>query len=131
AIFPFEPAVYAGTGLRVEFVGHPLLDRLPPRVPRDARDARRRLGLSDAGRVVALLPGSRRNELRDSLPLQLGAARLLRDADSGLEIARALGPTLPRAALDEQLEREPAAQGPPLRGFGGATHSVLRAAAAV
>src|SRR4029453_19525336 len=107
-------------------VAPPLLDRRPPRVPGAAREARRRLGLSDAGRVVALLPGSRRNELRDSLPLQLGAARLLREADSGLEIALALAPSLPRAALDEELQREPAARGRPPRGFDGATHDAPR-----
>jgi lipid-A-disaccharide synthase len=131
AIFPFEPGVYAGTGLRVEFVGHPLVDRLPPRAPGDAREARRRLGLGETGRLLALLPGSRRNELRDSLPLQLGAARLLREADPALGLALALAPSLSRADLDAALAREPAARGLPLRVFEGVTYDVVRAADAV
>ena len=45
-IFPFEPAVYAGTGLAVDFVGHPLLDRLAPlAAATDSASARRALGL--------------------------------------------------------------------------------------
>lgn len=132
AIFPFEPQVYAGSGLRVEFVGHPLVDRIPPPAgPAEGREARRRLGLPEAARVVALLPGSRRNELRSSLPLQLGAAQLLRQWDPALRFALALAPSLPRAALDAQLAAEPAAPGLALDVFEGATYDVVRAADAV
>ncbi|MEN8159464.1 MAG: glycosyltransferase, partial [Myxococcota bacterium] len=62
-IFPFERDVYAGTGLAVDFVGHPLLDRLAPlaRVERGA--ARRALALDEERPLVLLLPGSRRNEI--------------------------------------------------------------------
>ena len=129
AIFPFEPQVYAGSGLPVEFVGHPLVDRIPPPSgPGECREARRRLGLPETGRVVALLPGSRRNELRSSLPLQLAAARLLSERDPGLRFALALAPSLPRAVLDAQLAALPAARGLPLDVFEGATYDVVRAA---
>jgi lipid-A-disaccharide synthase len=128
AIFPFEPAAYAGTGLPVEFVGHPLVDRIAPAGPADRSDARERLGLPATRPLVALLPGSRRNELRASLPLQLGAARLLHREDSRLAFALALAPSLSREALDAQLAADPAAQGLPLRVFEGATYDVVRAA---
>jgi lipid-A-disaccharide synthase len=131
AIFPFEPRVYAGTGLPVEFVGHPLLDRIPPPRAADRADARRRLALPAEGLAVALLPGSRRNELRASLPLQLGAARLLREAEPGLEAVLALAPSIPREVLDAQLDAEPAARGLPLRIVEGATYDAVRAADAV
>jgi lipid-A-disaccharide synthase len=62
------------------------------------------------------------------LPLQLGAARLLADADPALAVVLALAPSLPREALDAQLAREPAAEGLPLRVFEGATYDVVRAA---
>ena len=75
-IFPFEPAVYAGTGLAVDFVGHPLVDRLRPlAAASDRAAARRALGLDAERPLVLLLPGSRRNEVRTTLPLQLAAAR--------------------------------------------------------
>lgn len=129
-IFPFEPAVYAGTGLPVEFVGHPLVDRLPEAeagaVARAA--ARRRLGLDGSARVVALLPGSRRNELRDSLPLQLATARALAAADPALHFLLALAPSLARESLDALLAREPAAAGLPLAVVERATYDAVRAA---
>ncbi|MDH3209620.1 MAG: lipid-A-disaccharide synthase, partial [Burkholderiaceae bacterium] len=56
-VFPFEPALYAEHGVAATYVGHPLADVIPLKVPRDAsRDA---LGLSGEDTVVALLPGSR------------------------------------------------------------------------
>ncbi|HEX2484591.1 MAG TPA: lipid-A-disaccharide synthase [Myxococcota bacterium] len=129
-IFPFEPAVYAGTGLRVEFVGHPLVDRLPEReAGPDARAAARaRLGIEPAAPVVALLPGSRRNELRDSLPLQLETARLLARRDPALRVLLALAPSLARADLDRLLADAPAAAGVPLQVVERATYDAVRAA---
>ena len=61
-LFPFETEPYRAAGLRAEFVGHPLADRLPE-VP-DRAAARRALHLQEHDTVVALLPGSRASELR-------------------------------------------------------------------
>jgi len=61
-IFPFEPAYYEGRELRCEFVGHPLADEFPLEIDRAAQ--RERLGLEADARVLALLPGSRMQELR-------------------------------------------------------------------
>ncbi len=69
-IFPFEVEAFRGTGLRVDFVGHPLVDettaalRAPPV----------ELPWRGAGPRVALLPGSRRQEIRRILPALVGAA---------------------------------------------------------
>ena len=127
AIFPFEPREYAGSGLRVEFVGHPLVDRIAPPAAAERAAARARLGLG-AGPWVALLPGSRRNELAASLPLQLAAARLLYERDPSLGFALALAPSLSREALDARLAALPDARAIPLRVFEGATYDVVRAA---
>jgi len=61
-IFPFEPAYYEGLDLRCEFVGHPLADEFPLEIDRAAQRAR--LGIAPDARVLALLPGSRMQELR-------------------------------------------------------------------
>ncbi len=67
-IFPFEPAVYAGTPLPVEFVGHPLLQALAPyRQQQVTRDPN----------LLLLLPGSRGGELHRILPTLLQTAGLL------------------------------------------------------
>jgi len=78
-ILPFEPAFYRGSGARASYVGHPILDRLAARGAELSRErARASLGLPAAARVIALLPGSRRGELRQGLDLFLETARRLR-----------------------------------------------------
>ena len=61
AMFPFEPALYAKSGLPVTYVGHPLADIIPLKVDKAA--AKAQLRLPSRKLVVALLPGSRRSEL--------------------------------------------------------------------
>src|SRR5919112_1035977 len=61
-IFPFEPALLAEHGIAASYVGHPLADVIPMTPDRAA--ARTALGLDADAPVVALLPGSRRSELR-------------------------------------------------------------------
>jgi len=66
ALFPFETAIYEHHQVPVRFVGHPLADT----IGLDAGDALQRerareaLRLETNGRVIALLPGSRRDEIR-------------------------------------------------------------------
>jgi lipid-A-disaccharide synthase len=73
AIFPFEPAWYARRvpQFRVEFVGHPILDR--HRVWRERIDARP-VEPKQPARIL-LLPGSRVGEINHHLPVVVGAAR--------------------------------------------------------
>jgi lipid-A-disaccharide synthase len=65
-IFPFEESIYRQAGIPVEWVGHPLLDLAEPPQPRGSFLVR--AGLDPSRPVVALLPGSRRNEVRAILP---------------------------------------------------------------
>lgn len=73
--FRFNARVYEKAGLPAAFFGHPMVDLFTP--PLAADQARERLGLP-AGRYVALLPGSRTQEVRLLLPLLMEAARRLR-----------------------------------------------------
>ena len=65
-IFPFEQRFYEEAGVPVTFVGHPLLELAAPAEPRDI--FLRAHGLDPSRPLVAMLPGSRRNELRMILP---------------------------------------------------------------
>lgn len=65
-IFPFEEPCLRALGLDARYVGHPLMDR-PELITQSA--ARRQLGIADADRVIALLPGSRTQELTRHWPL--------------------------------------------------------------
>jgi len=106
-IFPFEVGVYAGSGLRVDFVGHPLVD--PLRAVRERIDraaARAALGVSPEQPLVLLLPGSRHNELRYGLPLQLESAARLRALVPEVVFAVAVAPSLRRADVDAVLAKQ-------------------------
>lgn len=72
SIFPFEKDWYAARvpKLRVEFVGHPMIGRSPKSKVRSPK--------SEAGPHVALLPGSRWDEVRRHWPVVTGAFQLLR-----------------------------------------------------
>jgi lipid-A-disaccharide synthase len=99
-IFPFEPAVYAGTGVPVEYVGHPLVERLRAAAAIDRDRARRELTLPAGARIVALLPGSRASELRNLLPLHLEVARVLHARDPRIHFVLPRAPSLTREALE-------------------------------
>lgn len=71
-IFPFEEELYRREGVDVVFVGHPLLELARPSAPRT--DLAREFGLEPERPVVALLPGSRPNELERLTPVLLEAA---------------------------------------------------------
>ncbi len=59
-LLPFETDFYEAHGVNARFVGHPLADAIPTEV--DSAAARAALGLPAQGKVLALLPGSRRSE---------------------------------------------------------------------
>lgn len=61
-IFPFEPALLAQHGIESTYVGHPLANVIPM-LP-DRSKARAALGLADSDQVVAILPGSRKSEIK-------------------------------------------------------------------
>lgn len=71
-IFPFEEPIYRQAGVPVTFVGHPLLDLIPPPVARSAFFPQ--VGLRTDRRTIALLPGSRPNEVKQILPTLVQAA---------------------------------------------------------
>jgi lipid-A-disaccharide synthase len=88
-IFPFEAAIYEKAGVPVEFVGHPLIDLAKPTAARDRFLAAR--GLAPSAPTVAILPGSRPNEVSRILPDLAAAARLIRRdvPDAQFVVARA------------------------------------------
>jgi lipid-A-disaccharide synthase len=88
-IFPFEDELYRRSAIPVRFVGHPLVDLARPTVGRDV--FRREFGLEPTAPLVALLPGSRPNEVSRILPvLGQAAARVAAVVpDAQFVIARA------------------------------------------
>lgn len=71
-IFPFEVEVFKGVDLKVDFVGHPMVDEL-----REFRAKAPEPLPWNGKKKIALLPGSRRQEIIYILPGLLEAAQLL------------------------------------------------------
>lgn len=98
AVFPFEADFYRQFGIEVESVGYPLIDRvkndLNPQVYRD------RLGLYPGQKLVALLPGSRRQEILRLLGPMLEAAKII-DPEQRIKWV------LPQAASISREDLEP------------------------
>jgi lipid-A-disaccharide synthase len=80
-IFPFEKSLYEPSGLKTEFVGHPMIRELE----------RHRTGAERDPELVALLPGSRGREVKRNFPVMLGAASLLRARDQKLRFEASAG----------------------------------------
>ena len=78
ALFPFEPALYAGTRVGVTYVGHPLADMIPAEL--DKSQARAQLRLPPGRPIVAVLPGSRKSEVDYMGDVFVRAALRLRQA---------------------------------------------------
>lgn len=83
-LFPFEVEIYEKEGVPVTYVGHPLAQLIPMRP--DKASARRRLGLDDDARVLAVMPGSRSSEIRLLGPRFLQAVQILQRRDKNLQI---------------------------------------------
>ncbi len=78
-IFPFEEKWYRERGIEAEYVGHPLADLPRPQGPFGLLSVRpkQREGSNPPEHVIALLPGSRRQEIDHNLPTMLQAAAQL------------------------------------------------------
>lgn len=125
AIFPFEAAHFEGTGLKVSFAGHPLVDEAaavraepPPDLPWHGKPR------------VAILPGSRPSEIERMLPVMGAAARRVerRFPRAGFIVAC---PGQEQAKLVEQLRGSIEGPARPAVVTGHTRHVLLQADAAL
>ena len=109
-IFPFEAPFYEEAGVPVTFVGHPLIDMIGPDEPRETFMPAH--ALDPAHPLVALLPGSRHNELRTILPDLVRASGLIAAGVPDAQFIIARAPHLSDEAF-ASLDRWPANAQPP------------------
>jgi lipid-A-disaccharide synthase len=124
-IFPFEEKVYRDAGVPVDFVGHPLVDIVRPTMNREEFAAHH--GIDPEHPIVALLPGSRRNEIARIYPVVLHACELLaRDMKpfGGLQFVHAAAPGLEPALFASYGDRP----GAHIKRIEGAAYDALAAA---
>ncbi|MBY5927813.1 lipid-A-disaccharide synthase [Halomonas sp. DP8Y7-3] len=103
---PFEAAFYVKHRVPVAFVGHPLADELP--LVNDRQSARRAFGLEPDEEVLALLPGSRRNELRFMAATFVEAAQRLVETRERLRVVIPAATPERRQELEVLLQQRPA-----------------------
>ena len=119
AILPFEEPLYRKAGVRCTFVGNPLLDEVAPSYDREA--LRRQFGLSDAGPVIGLFPGSRKGELLEHIPLLLETVRRLAERHPGIQFLLAQASSIQDAFLADLLKQSPV----PIRVFRNQASEVM------
>ncbi len=111
-IFPFEEELYRRAGVPVEWVGHPLVDLACSTQPRST--FLRAHGLIEQAPVVALLPGSRANELERIVPVLASALPLIRARVPGVQFVVARAPNLPDRLFAPLIEWQPAGASSPV-----------------
>jgi len=99
-ILPFEKAIYDERGIDAVFVGHPKADSLPTNP--DVEEVRRTLGLSEYT-VLAVLPGSRSNEVKRLGPIFAAAAALLAAENDALRFVTPVASAKLRPIIEQQL----------------------------
>ena len=98
AILPFEAQFYQKHGHKAVFVGHPLANKIP--LDPDVKGARKTLGITGEKPVIALLPGSRRQEIERLLPIFLAALERLKQSGYELEVVLPLAKSSLRPSLN-------------------------------
>jgi lipid-A-disaccharide synthase len=121
-VFPFEVPIYRDAGVDVEYVGHPLADLAVCNMTNE--EARESIGVSRENTCVALLPGSRSEELRRLLPPMAQAAGLLQKRlGKALEVLLPAADTVEDNLIDELLSGSPL----DIKVIRGRLHETLRA----
>ena len=121
-LFPFEIPFYEAAGVDVEWVGHPLLDIVKATLSREV--ACQQFGLKPKQKIIALLPGSRRDEVRKLLPPLLASAQLLQKEIPDLQFVIPLAPGMDQKTLSPWMRRISL----PVKVVEGSTYEVMNLA---
>ncbi|HHT06321.1 MAG TPA: lipid-A-disaccharide synthase [Hydrogenispora sp.] len=106
SVLPFEAEYYRRYyNLKVTYVGHPLVDRVRPQLAPE--EWRQRHGLAPTEKVILLMPGSRKQEVRNLLPVMLAAAAELAASREDLRFFLPVAPTIDQALVQSLLEQHP------------------------
>jgi lipid-A-disaccharide synthase len=117
-IFPFETDLYAASGLRAVFVGHPMIERLETQKIDTHRDQN----------VIGLFPGSRSREVRKIFPVMIEAARRLLQLNPTLRFQVAAASEELAREMSEMLKAEQLADRESIEIAGGQTAAIMQRA---
>lgn len=97
-ILPFEKDIYQQAGVPVDFVGHPLVEKMTDKA--SAELCREQLQLPKDKRIIALLPGSRTNEIIRHMPILRDTAQLLQQSDPNVHFVIPIARTIKREKIE-------------------------------
>ncbi|MGI8501924.1 MAG: lipid-A-disaccharide synthase [Hassallia sp.] len=103
AIFSEEARYYQENGAKVSWVGHPLVDRMENAPSRET--ARAKLGIAPEQIAIALLPASRRQELKYLLPVIFQAAQNIQAKLPEVHFWIPLSLEIYREAIEKAIQR--------------------------
>jgi lipid-A-disaccharide synthase len=103
-IFPFEEEIYKRAGVDVEFVGHPLMDMVRATKSKEEFYRQHRFDLTKP--LIAVLPGSRRKEVRYILPTLSRAVELIAAKKPDAQFVLPLAPGLDRNLIEGVARNE-------------------------
>ncbi len=92
-VFPFEEEFYKNAGVDVEFVGHPLLERINNYNFCSKEELCKKFNLDEGKEILLILPGSRTHEVEKIFPETIAAAEKLAE-EFNLQIVTACSPNI-------------------------------------
>ncbi len=123
-VFPFEQKIYDDAGIPASYVGHPLANMIP--MTPDAAAARRRLGLQPESALLAVLLGSRPDEVRHNGPTFIAAMALIAAEQPSMRFVMPVADPALRSAIQQQLAAQPGLA-PKVDIVNGRSHDCLEA----
>ena len=104
-IFPFEEEIYRSANVDVEFVGHPLMDMV--RATKSKEEFCAQYQLDPKKPIVAILPGSRRKEVRYILPALCDAAALIAAQKPDAQFVLPIASGIERKLIENIIQARP------------------------
>ncbi len=125
-LFPFEQRIYDKYDMKVDYVGHPLIDEII--VNRSQIEVLKSLGFTPSKTVIGLMPGSREKEIERHLPCMLEAAEILFKQNPDRQFILLRATTIPLQLIQEHLLKHPHL---PLKIYDGPVYDGINAMDAV
>ena len=100
-LFPFEQNIYKKYGMKVDYVGHPLIDEII--VDKDRTEVLKSIGLSAGKTTIGLMPGSRAKEVERHLRPMLGAAQKLYKQNQRRQFILLKASSVPLKLIEDEL----------------------------
>jgi lipid-A-disaccharide synthase len=102
-LFKFEEDFYKKHGVKTYCVGHPLINLVHPSM--EKQELLNNLKINPSQKVIALLPGSRKQEIRILLPIMLKTAQLINKEIPGTKFIIAKSPNLDTQIYQKEIKK--------------------------